>query len=94
LRETDSRKPFRRVGRQVGFGPMPPDPFDPGVMPSARIGMTKSQVRQLAERVQAYLESGKPLDSVRLEEIPEAYLRLVFIGPEGGPVDEIHLFPR
>ena len=70
------------------------EPNDPGAMPQAAIGMTKTQVRQLADAVEKYLATGKRLDSVRVEQMAAAHLRLIFIGPDGEPVDEAMLLPR
>lgn len=71
---------------------MPLDPIDPGAMPLATMTMTKAQVHKLAEVVEDYLAEHR-LDSVRLEKLPDAYMRAVLIGPEGDPVDEVLLFP-
>ncbi len=70
------------------------DPNEPGAMPLAAIGMTKPQVRHLAKAVEEYLATGKPLDSVRVEKMADAHLRLVFIGPDGDPADEMMLLPH
>jgi hypothetical protein len=37
---------------------------------------------------------GQRLDSVRLEKLIHAHLRLVYIGPDGDEVDEIVLPPQ
>jgi hypothetical protein len=68
------------------------DPNDPGAMASASVGLTRSQVRQLAELVEGYVAE-KRLDSVRLEKLKDAYLRVVFIGPDGDPAGEETLPP-
>ncbi len=71
---------------------MPLDPIDPGAMPLSSMSITKAQVRHLAQLVESYVAE-KRLDSVRLAKLRDAWLRVVFIDPEGDPADE-RLLPR
>ncbi len=68
------------------------DPTDPGAMPLSTMSMTKAQARRLSQVVEEYLAE-KRLDSVRLENLEGAWLRVVFVGPEGDPADERLLPP-
>lgn len=66
---------------------MPADPIDPGAMPLATISLTSGQVRALIEFVESHR------GSIRIEELRDAYARVVLIGPDGEPVDERLLLP-
>jgi hypothetical protein len=66
---------------------MPADPIDPGAMPLATVSLAGAQVRALIEAVEAH--GG----SIRIEQLRDAYARVVLIGPEGEPVAERLLFP-
>lgn len=68
------------------------DPINPGAMPLASMSMTKAQARKLAEIVERY-DGENRLGPIRLETLPDAYMRAVLIGPDGDPVDEVLLFP-
>ena len=69
------------------------DPTNPGAMRLNTMSLTKAQVRTLGQFVSDHLADDKRLDSVRLEELRDAYVRAVLIGPDGDPVDERTLFP-
>jgi hypothetical protein len=69
------------------------DPIEPGAVALTSIGVTKYQARKLAEHLEGSLASGQRLDSVRLEKLPDAWLRLVRLDPEGDPVDDDILLP-
>lgn len=71
---------------------MPLDPIDPGAMPRSTFRLTRNQALRISGAVEEYMRSNR-LDSVRLEELSEAYVRIVFIGPDGDPADEHLLFP-
>jgi hypothetical protein len=66
---------------------MPADPIDPGAMPTATISLTAAQSTTLAEIASEHR------GPIRIEALPEAYVRAVLIGPEGEPVSEQLLFP-
>jgi hypothetical protein len=66
---------------------MTADPLDPGAMRVAAITLTRSQLQQLGAAVEAHA------GSVRIEELTDAYARVVLIGSDGEPVSERPLFP-
>jgi hypothetical protein len=67
------------------------DPTDPGAIPIASLSLTTAQALALSSRVEAYLAEHR-LDSVRVEKLRDAWVRIVFIGPDGEAADE-HLVP-
>jgi hypothetical protein len=68
------------------------DPIDPGAVPLSSMSLTKAQALKISAEVEKYQETNR-LDSIRLEKLQDAYVRLVFIGPDGNGADEILLFP-
>jgi hypothetical protein len=62
------------------------EPSDPRV-PLTRVALTSSQLRQLAK-----VAADHP-GSVRIEELADAYVRVVLIGKEGDPISEKVLPP-
>ena len=67
---------------------MPADPIDPGAMRTSVVTLSKSQLRQLADAVTDHQ------GSVRIEQLADAYTRVVPLGTEGEPIgpDRV-LFP-
>jgi hypothetical protein len=63
------------------------EPSDPGAVARAKVGLTKSQLRQLTAAVEDHP------GSVWIEALDDAYVRLVFIDKEGEPATERLLFP-
>jgi hypothetical protein len=63
------------------------EPLDPGAVALAKVGLTASQLQQLARALE-----GHP-GSVRIEALSDAYVRVVLIGKDGEPADERLLFP-
>jgi excisionase family DNA binding protein len=64
------------------------DPTDPGAMALVSLDLTKAQASELSPRVDRYIAEHGRLDSVRLEALRDAWLRIVFIGPDGQPAEE------
>ena len=61
-------------------------------MPQATLSMTKAQARKLVEVVERW-DAENRLGPIRLENLRDAYMRAVLIGPDGDAVDEVLLFP-
>lgn len=71
---------------------VPLDPTDPGAIAIASLSLTKAQALALTPRVEAYLAEHR-LDSVRLEALRDAWLRVVFLGSDGQANDELVIPP-
>ncbi len=69
------------------FEPMSAGQIDVGIPPIATVALTPGQLRQLAFAIKSH--SGE----VRIEVLPDAYVRVVLTGDEGEPVAEKLLWP-
>jgi hypothetical protein len=63
------------------------DPIDPGAMPISAVVLTTAQTLKLAEIAERHR------GPIRVEKLPDAYVRAVLIGRDGEPVSELLLFP-